>query len=217
MPVVPGGERAQPIVFPGVGGHREARQARTSGRAHRPAGSNGSARSHPRPACRYRRSPHRAAGPGSRPAHRRRTPPVRPARLPPPGSCRAARARRPDRPRRGRGRPAAPAATDPVRPAGSMVPRWRGRQDDGEGRAFLIAVALRADRAAVQLDEVPRDRQAEPEPAVRPRRRAVPWRNRSKTNGRNSGAIPAPVSAHGDLDRAAGPDDRDADAAARPA
>ena len=42
-----------------------------------------------------------------------------------------------------------------------------------EARALAVAGALRLDAAAVQLDDVPDDRQPEPEPAVRPRARAV--------------------------------------------
>ena len=47
------------------------------------------------------------------------------------------------------------------------------RQLDGERRALSLARTLGVDGAAVQLDDVPDDREAEPEPAVRPRDAAV--------------------------------------------
>ena len=47
------------------------------------------------------------------------------------------------------------------------------RQADDERRSLVLAAALRLDGAAVQLDELFHDRQAEPEPAVRARRRRI--------------------------------------------
>ena len=62
-----------------------------------------------------------------------------------------------------------------------------------EPLAFAVARGL--NRAAVHLDEVARDRQAEPEAAVLARRcRLSACRKRSKTCGRNSGEMPMPVS-----------------------
>ena len=63
----------------------------------------------------------------------------------------------------------------PPRAGGGATVGRRGdqRQLDGERRAAADAVAVGAARAAVQLHDVPHDREADPQPAVRARAGAV--------------------------------------------
>ena len=87
-----------------------------------------------------------------------------------------------------------------TRPAGTSASAgWRapavGPRTRSRGRARRCGLHL----AAVQLDDVPDDREAE----ARARRadastEASPCRNRSKMNGRRSGSMPSPVSATDD-------------------
>src|SRR5713101_1695896 len=58
----------------------------------------------------------------------------------------------------------------PARRVALRLRRWRHeRQSDPEGRPFPLAVARRADRSAVQFDDVTRNREPQPEAVVLPR------------------------------------------------
>ena len=133
----------------------------------------------------------RPPGPSGRSAPRRRSGAARWRR------GRGRRCRR--RARAGRRRSARAAGTGrPPGPPGSAAGSRCSmrRQLHGERRRPCSGPALAAcDRAAVQLDQVLDDGQAEPEAAVaRAWLELSAWRKRSKTCGRNSGAMPLPVS-----------------------
>ena len=203
---VAGGERAHAVLGAPVGGQRDRRRVAPlraiAGRA--PCGS---ASSRPRRASRCprpaRRDATRCSTASASAAERHvRTSAPAPARI----DRRRARARPGRRPRPApaarragdraasvhrRGGRVHGAESDPVRDL-----RDRQRQPDDEGRAPALAPALcAATRAAVQLDQVLDDRQPEPEAAVRPRARAVaPGGSGRRRSGRNSGAMPWPVS-----------------------
>src|SRR5207244_12316858 len=76
----------------------------------------------------------------------------------------------------------------------------RRRQLDGEGRAPTVAVAVDANRAAVQLDDVTDDRQTEPESAVGPGGRALRLPEPVEDVRQEGGLDPLTGVAHGDLD-----------------
>jgi hypothetical protein len=84
----------------------------------------------------------------------------------------------------------------------SRCPRSRlhGGELDREGGAAAGALALRADRAAVHVDELARDREPEAEPALAPRRRAVglaePVEHARKKRGGDSLAGVRDLDAH---------------------
>jgi hypothetical protein len=65
---------------------------------------------------------------------------------------------------------------------------------DRERRALILALAVDADPTAVELDQLAHDRQPRPSPPCRRVDVVSACRKRSKTTGRNSGAMPCPVS-----------------------
>ena len=73
------------------------------------------------------------------------------------------------------------------------APRRAG-QANGKRGTLILATTVGRDLAAVQLDQVLDDRQAQPQAAKRRVVDESAWRKRSKTNGRKSAAIPCPVS-----------------------
>ena len=89
------------------------------------------------------------------------------------------------------------------------------RQPDAERRARVLAGARGVHGAAVHLDEVADDRQAEPEPAGLPRRAGSrPGGSARTRSGRKSGRMPTPVSLTDDLDVRVDALEPDLDAAA---
>ena len=91
------------------------------------------------------------------------------------------------------------AAPAPSHAAAPVAPRRRRRRATSGSRARNVAPwpspALSARHgAAVQLDQVADDGQAEAEAAVARGFELSAWRKRSNTWGRNSGAMPWPVS-----------------------
>ena len=173
------GEGADPVLGAGVGGQRRGRHLAAAA-APAARGSCGSTSSRPPPACRCRR-PGRPgargrAPPGRRAPSRRAVLARRTAR----GRWPAARARPPRRPQRARaGRRGGPESFPAPARSGMPPSATAGppRLPPIGSRTVKVApcpspALSAADRAAVQLDEVAHDRQAEPEAAVLARGRA---------------------------------------------
>src|SRR5205085_10786599 len=89
------------------------------------------------------------------------------------------------------------------------------REGDGERRAAPLAVAVRADCAAVHLREVAHDCEAESEAAVRARRRRVGLAEALEDVRQEAGADALPGVAHANLRVGAGALQANLDAPAR--